>query len=41
MHCAHVQLEKDTVNTYRLCLNQTRMRLEVKLMGQSTSDKVC
>lgn len=36
MHCAHVQLKKDTVNTCRLCLSQTRMRLKVETAGLLT-----
>lgn len=40
MHCAHVDLETDTVNTCRLCLSETRMRFEVRIMGLSKNDRV-
>jgi hypothetical protein len=41
MHCAHVRLERYTVNTCRLCLGQTRSRMEVERVGLATSNKVC
>lgn len=41
MYCAHVRLEKYTVNTCRLCLSQTSSRIEVEMVGPSMSDKVC
>lgn len=31
MYCAHVRLEKDTVNTCRLCLSQTKRRVGIEI----------